>query len=126
MEVEVKRTVYLFSFLLLFSASSAKAISMEDIQRFWSNIAPAVDMASCINKHGQYKCLQIECIKIDYQHPSCAQFSTGQNSNYFGGGSGGYGGSCCDISGFPRCTLLQPAPLGSNCFCPGQGTGFTC
>jgi hypothetical protein len=38
----------------------------------------------------------------------------------------GYGNSCCDMLGTPRCTLSQPAPLNSGCFCPFQGTGYTC
>lgn len=33
---------------------------------------------------------------------------------------------CCDFGGFKRCALVAPAPLGSQCFCPGQGTGITC
>lgn len=33
---------------------------------------------------------------------------------------------CCDLGGFKRCPLLTPSALGSQCFCPGQGTGFTC
>jgi hypothetical protein len=33
---------------------------------------------------------------------------------------------CCDLGGFKRCPLVAPAALGSQCFCPGQGTGLTC
>jgi TolB-like protein len=36
------------------------------------------------------------------------------------------GGFCCDQYGNRRCTLVQPVPLGSPCFCPGQGYGYTC
>ena len=37
-----------------------------------------------------------------------------------------YGSFCCDQFGVRRCSLWQPAPLGSSCFCVGQGYGFTC
>ncbi len=36
------------------------------------------------------------------------------------------GGFCCDQFGNRRCALVQPVPLGSPCFCPGQGYGYTC
>lgn len=36
------------------------------------------------------------------------------------------GSFCCDQFGNRRCTLVQPVPLGSPCFCPGQGYGYTC
>ena len=36
------------------------------------------------------------------------------------------GSFCCDQFGNKRCTLVQPVPLGSPCFCPGQGYGYTC
>lgn len=36
------------------------------------------------------------------------------------------GGYCCDGFGYRRCILQSPAPLGTNCFCYGQGYGYTC
>jgi TIR domain-containing protein len=49
---------------------------------------------------------------------------------FFPTGSAPAGGGpqlwCCDLGGFKRCMLAVPAPLGSQCFCPGQGTGITC
>ena len=33
---------------------------------------------------------------------------------------------CCDQYGNRRCSGTQPFPLGSSCFCPGQGYGYTC
>ncbi len=36
------------------------------------------------------------------------------------------GSYCCDQYGNRRCMLVQPFPLGSGCFCPGQGYGYTC
>ena len=36
------------------------------------------------------------------------------------------GAYCCDLSGMRRCPLVLPLPTGSPCFCPYQGTGFTC
>ncbi len=33
---------------------------------------------------------------------------------------------CCDQFGNRRCTLVQPLPLGSSCFCFGQGYGYVC
>jgi hypothetical protein len=33
---------------------------------------------------------------------------------------------CCDVSGFKRCPMAMPGPVGSYCVCPGQGTGVTC
>jgi TolB-like protein len=36
------------------------------------------------------------------------------------------GSYCCDQFGNRRCMLVQPFPLGSVCFCPGQGYGYTC
>jgi hypothetical protein len=35
------------------------------------------------------------------------------------------GSHCCDSVGFRRCVLVVDAPLGSSCFCPGQGYGYT-
>lgn len=37
-----------------------------------------------------------------------------------------YGGYCCDAWGVKRCVLQYPAPLGSGCYCYGQGNGYTC
>lgn len=37
-----------------------------------------------------------------------------------------YGAYCCDASGVRRCILQFPVPIGSSCFCYGQGYGFTC
>lgn len=37
-----------------------------------------------------------------------------------------YGSYCCDSAGMRRCVLVQPAPVNSGCFCPGQGTGLVC
>lgn len=37
-----------------------------------------------------------------------------------------YGSFCCDQFGMRRCPLAQPFPIGSPCFCPGQGYGYTC
>lgn len=34
--------------------------------------------------------------------------------------------SCCDGFGMPRCMLMQPAPIGSMCGCPGLGYGRAC
>ena len=36
------------------------------------------------------------------------------------------GSFCCDQFGNRRCPLIQPVPLASPCFCPGQGWGFAC
>lgn len=36
------------------------------------------------------------------------------------------GSFCCDQFGNRRCALVQPVALGSPCFCPGQGWGYTC
>ncbi len=36
------------------------------------------------------------------------------------------GSFCCDQFGNRRCGLVQPFPLGSSCFCFGQGYGYTC
>lgn len=33
---------------------------------------------------------------------------------------------CCDIFGNRRCLLVEPVPVGSPCFCPGQGEGIAC
>ncbi len=33
---------------------------------------------------------------------------------------------CCDQFGVRRCQLIQPVPMGSPCFCPGQGWGYAC
>lgn len=33
---------------------------------------------------------------------------------------------CCDQFGNRRCALVQPVPMGSPCFCMGQGWGFAC
>ena len=33
------------------------------------------------------------------------------------------GNYCYDALGNRRCQLLEPAPIGSLCFCPGIGTG---
>jgi len=33
---------------------------------------------------------------------------------------------CCDQFGNRRCQLVQPVPLGTPCFCPGQGWGYAC
>lgn len=33
---------------------------------------------------------------------------------------------CCDLQGFRRCPIIQALPVGSPCFCPNQGNGFTC
>jgi hypothetical protein len=37
-----------------------------------------------------------------------------------------YGYFCCDQFGVRRCQLIQPVPVGSPCFCPGQGWGYAC
>lgn len=37
-----------------------------------------------------------------------------------------YGAYCCDNSGWRRCMLDFPAPVGNTCFCRGQGYGWTC
>lgn len=37
-----------------------------------------------------------------------------------------YGGYCCDAAGYRRCVLPGFAPVGTGCFCYGQGTGWTC
>lgn len=36
------------------------------------------------------------------------------------------GNFCCDNFDARRCSLFAPNPLGSSCFCPGQGYGITC
>lgn len=36
------------------------------------------------------------------------------------------GTTCCDIYGVSRCIIPNGNPIGSNCFCPGQGYGVTC
>jgi len=33
---------------------------------------------------------------------------------------------CCDQFGNRRCLLFQPVPVGSPCFCVGQGWGIAC
>jgi len=33
---------------------------------------------------------------------------------------------CCDQFGNRRCRLVQPMPVGSSCFCFGQGYGYVC
>ncbi len=33
---------------------------------------------------------------------------------------------CCDLSGVVRCTMPVMAPVGSGCFCFGQGNGIVC
>lgn len=33
---------------------------------------------------------------------------------------------CCDQLGNRRCQLVQPMPIGSSCFCFGQGYGYVC
>ena len=33
---------------------------------------------------------------------------------------------CCDQFGNRRCQLVQPLPVGSSCFCFGQGYGYVC
>ena len=33
---------------------------------------------------------------------------------------------CCDIWGNRRCQLVSPLPVGTACFCPGQGAGTVC
>ena len=33
---------------------------------------------------------------------------------------------CCDQFGYKRCQLVQPMPIGSPCFCYGQGYGYVC
>lgn len=33
---------------------------------------------------------------------------------------------CCDAFGNRRCQLVEPMPLGSSCFCIGQGWGVVC
>jgi len=37
-----------------------------------------------------------------------------------------YGRKCCDAWGNVRCYQINYTPLGSDCFCPGQGWGYTC
>lgn len=37
-----------------------------------------------------------------------------------------YGYYCCDHGGYRRCVLNIPAPVGSMCYCFGQGSGYTC
>lgn len=37
-----------------------------------------------------------------------------------------YGAYCCDAGGYRRCVLPAYAPVGTGCFCYGQGTGWTC
>ena len=32
---------------------------------------------------------------------------------------------CCDLAGLRRC-IIPPMPIGSGCFCYGQGAGITC
>lgn len=36
-----------------------------------------------------------------------------------------YGFYCCDGYGVRRCEI-NPSPIGSQCFCYGQGYGITC
>ena len=36
-----------------------------------------------------------------------------------------YTNRCCDAGGFVRC-VINPSPLGTSCFCYGQGWGVTC
>ncbi|MBF0224797.1 MAG: hypothetical protein HQK76_05005 [Desulfobacterales bacterium] len=36
------------------------------------------------------------------------------------------GNFCCDIWGNKRCQLVQPVPVGTSCFCVGQGWGYAC
>lgn len=33
---------------------------------------------------------------------------------------------CCDTWDNKRCQLVSPVPVGSSCFCPGQGYGYAC
>jgi hypothetical protein len=36
-----------------------------------------------------------------------------------------YGAYCCDAYNVRRCTI-NPSPVGSACYCYGQGYGWTC
>jgi hypothetical protein len=38
----------------------------------------------------------------------------------------GVGGYCCDAVGVRRCVMPGFAPIGSACFCYGQGDGWVC
>ena len=33
---------------------------------------------------------------------------------------------CCDVYGIARCPMVLPGPVGTSCFCPGQGWGIIC
>lgn len=50
------------------------------------------------------------------------------NASYTPSGPGqvGWGGYCCDAWGYRRCILDAYYPLGSGCFCFGQGNGWVC
>ncbi|HVI40879.1 MAG TPA: hypothetical protein VM577_09480 [Anaerovoracaceae bacterium] len=37
-----------------------------------------------------------------------------------------YGFYCCDGMGVRRCVMPVAAPIGTGCFCNGQGYGLTC
>ncbi len=37
-----------------------------------------------------------------------------------------YANYCCDVFGNRRCILVEPVPVGSPCFCLGQGEGVAC
>jgi hypothetical protein len=37
-----------------------------------------------------------------------------------------YSNRCCDGNGIIRCTMGAFWPIGSGCFCYGQGSGWVC
>jgi len=69
---------FMMSLILVLSISNVNAVSMDDLKKLWNTVSPTVSMYSCIKKYGQRKCLHMECVKIDFKHPSCQQF-LGQN-----------------------------------------------
>ncbi|GEM_PF-5257177 len=55
------------------------------------------------------------------QYPPPQQYPGGYNQPYQN-----MGYYCCDAWGNPRCVLVEPLPIGSPCFCYGQGSGYVC
>jgi hypothetical protein len=70
------------------------------------------------------RCSQGVC-KLKRQPKADAGPSQDQSQGQTPGPSGGH--QCCDAFGNARCSISNgPLPMGSSCFCYGQGYGLIC
>ena len=92
----------------------------EEHKSFWGKLAVLTAFLSALVGLGT---LVKQCSEDNYT-PSETYAPTAPTTPVYPSPQGA--GFCCDMWGNRRCMLISTIPVGSQCFCPGQGYGVAC